>query len=232
MGFRHLWALTNAAGLFRQSWPRIPAESTTGTKAGGIYLALDYWHGTWESVDKLPDGLPLTRDGKPVTHQGGTARSVATLFTLLAQQRLLAELNTDSHFWLCEMLRRDGLTADGFDARGEWSPIGQGMLHPPDGMLLFKVTQPPLTFGTDVTTMPSPLSVSKIGFSTSSGVSTMANALYIETPLTMTSLGSKRIRLVLAGSCQGTRATAAYQECLEIFGARMVQYVKTRYGPT
>ena len=249
LGFRHLWALTNNAGLFRTKWREIPATSKTPTEAGGLYLALDYWRGVWDNAEKR-SVIPTFPLG---TWQGGTARSIAMFFTLLAQDRLMnSEQDSDSHVLLREMLRRDrdmSRPTDRFFVRGEWSPIGQGMSGKTSagdlrGMTKpFIVEQEHFNWGTAVPPVPSnldpstaELAVSKIGFGTDDyGTHSMANALHVQTMRNTSPGGTKRIKLVMVGMCQGPRAKMAgeresYEKCLEIFGEQMLNYLKTRYN--
>jgi hypothetical protein len=118
LGFPLLWAVANRSGLFRSSWDRWTRRDRGPSGKGGLFLALDFRRTKWAT---RPTEAPTS------PNQAGTARSVATLMTLLGQDALI---DREASVGMREMLRK----SPDFTGRGsmfgvvcsEFSPIGFG----------------------------------------------------------------------------------------------------------
>ena len=199
LGFPYLWRLANASGLFRRSWLALDAEPSG---PGGLYLAKDYNCARWRT--------PPPAAAPPAS--AGNARSVATLMTMLGQDRLFSD--PASHLGLREMLRRGPDFLDG--ARGEESPIGRGMASAyGEPALTWSADQPEWAPGREFPP-DAPLAVSKIGLQDDA----VSNALLVRTQRRQRTSGNDiTVTAVLVGLCNGTND----KELLAEFGRRMAQ---------
>jgi len=118
LGFKYLWSLTNRSGLYRSGWNRLTGHDTGPLGSRGLFIGRDYGGLNWGNGSERR--IPNAPIGPPT--QAGTARSVAYLLTMLAQERLL---NHVDHCGMYEMLRKNQ-NFDFLPSRGENSPIGIG----------------------------------------------------------------------------------------------------------
>jgi hypothetical protein len=219
LGFRYLWAAAKATGLFRDSWPALTRNDTRPGPRGGLFIALDYWGTRWT---RRADDAPTAAE---TFLQAGTARSVASLMTMLAQDRLV---DYQAGVAMREMLRkRSDFTGLGLK---EDSPIGIGMAawKPSAGWASPQGPWAPVQAPWDYDTVPpapvatAELAVSKIGVIP--GVS--CNALLVRANRTKSTGASVTITALLVGI---NNVSSAFTS-LETFGRRMAEKLDRRHG--
>jgi hypothetical protein len=171
LGFPYLWQLSLGSGLFRKKWDAIGGKRTAGGK-GGLFLSLDYHSSHWDDQLKqwqksLRDtpvhdrGIIPSTESNRIFSQGGTARSIGTLMTALAQDRLvgdgLEDFDQDAHAEMRELLRKEA-NFDHLASKAEYSPIGEALWGAkPDW--IYDQAQWPATDGST----PTNWAVSKLG---------------------------------------------------------------------
>jgi hypothetical protein len=213
LGFPYLWALTTRSGLYRSSWKRLTGlESTDPMGPAGMWLSSDYNYGRWR---KPPGGFPTS------TSQGGSARSIATLMTMLARDQLVDSTGNPfretGNVTMREMLRKDWLNGT---FRHEGSQLGWGLHAGGWGAI-----QPGHPYGTPgAPAANSALGCSKVGSSDGPGAS--SNALIVRTTRAKTAGGQKTITAVLVGLNSDAEVTAPIKE----FGKQMAAALDQRHG--
>jgi hypothetical protein len=216
IGFRYLWALARFSGLFRTKWPKLEPLDDAAPGSGGLLLLRDYNHGFWLPKDAPTDGL----------QQAATARSLATLLTLLGQDRLL---DPAAHVMMREMLRRAGLKKSE-STRGEWSPIGQGLADAG-----WTATQPawnydPVRPPAQFPPAASELAVAKVGFLDDD--SQMSDALLVRSVRPLEGGGTKPITAVLVAMYSRSRHKGTAPDSVSLvteFGKKMADVLNERH---
>jgi hypothetical protein len=213
LGFPYLWSLAKRTGLFRESWPILTRNDRGSSEPSGLFLGGDYNYGRW---NQRPEDAP-----QAAIHHG-TARSLAVLMSMLAQERLI---DHEAHAGMFEMLRK---TNDDFKSapsdRSEWSPIGSGM----NAAKGWKNRQ--VAWNEDAAPNPpaadpnQPLGLSKIGWLSGA---IMSDAFLVRT-VRPTATGALPITAVLIAIANADGATAP----LETFGKRMAQKLDERHHVT
>jgi hypothetical protein len=219
LGFHYLWAASKAAGLFRDSWPKLTRNDRDPGPRGGLFIALDYWGTSWM---RRAEDAPTAGE---TFLQAGTARSVASLMTMLAQDRLV---DHEAGVAIREMLRKQS----DFTGLGqkEDSPIGIGMADwkpssagwaPPQGP--WAPSQAAWDYDTAVPAADptADLAVSKIGLIP--GVS--CNALLVRANRKTSGGASVVITAILVGI---NNVSPAF-DSLETFGRRMAEKLDRRH---
>jgi hypothetical protein len=204
LGFPYLWTLTNASGLYRSSWQPKMQEDAEKSGRGGLFLAKNYSCSRWQPPEAVPPEAPPPEDWQKMKlASSGNAQSIATLLTMLGQDRLFT--NPASHFGMREMLRKSKEFGEGLRKHGEECPIGMGLNAAyGEPALVWTADQLPWApeLDQDLFTPNTPLAVSKIGLLGSTSVS---NALLVRTKRLQRSAGTDiTVTFVLVGLCNGT----------------------------
>jgi hypothetical protein len=206
LGFEYLWALGTRSWLFRSAWEALTSrDAGKAGKAGGLCLTSDYNYGGWKNRPAEVTG----------SSQAGTARSVATMMTMLAVGELV---NQQASATMREMMRKQGLNST--VRYGETSPIGSGM-----NAAGWTANQPEVPYGSN--TLPSPtsdLAVSKIGLVDDPPVA--SDALIVRTPRALSAGGTKRITAILVGLNSKEENTLVLTE----FGTRMAALLTAKHA--
>jgi hypothetical protein len=209
LGFPYLWALARASTLWRPSWPKLTGHRKETNDSGGLNLMSDYNNGAWT---RPPAAAPVN------TTQGATARSVASLMTMLARDKLV---DPGSDAIMREMMRKSSLDAT---FRGESSPIGIGM-----DSVGWTAVQDPIDYDSGSTQPPgADLAVSKVGLlhSQTGGPRAACNALIIRKNRDRTAGGQKLITAVLVGLNWKDDSPTPIVD----FGKRMAKVLEQRHG--
>jgi hypothetical protein len=219
LGFPYLWELGFRSNLFHDSWFPIRDGDASGFR-GGLFIAHDYSGTKWTRASQgwsTPPWLALPCSGGPHDPvQGGTARSVALLMTVLAEDQLIGEeghfdTEAETHAEIRELMRNFPFPQG--RAVGERSPIGQGVVtYAPSE---WNLTQDKWTPGDP---FPENLAVSKLGLLRRSHVS---NAVLIRAGRT----GKDPISAVLVG----INRTGSDEAPLKKFAKIAVQILSERH---
>jgi hypothetical protein len=186
LGFPYLWELANRSGLFRQrgNWPSLTRHDVRPSERGGLVLTSDYNHGVWNPRP------PIVPGG---SSQAASARSIAWLMTMLAQDRLI---DHEAGVGMREMLRKTDPHFTSNQDRGEdaeYSPIGFGF---PDEWIAIQQIWDYDDDNIPDTGPQEDLAASKIGLLNGGNAS---NALIARLERPLAAGGSKTITVVLVG---------------------------------
>jgi Beta-lactamase enzyme family len=227
LGFPYLWWLTRTSGLFQSAWTHLSPTDVNQPGPSGLFVGKDFNFGAWTPRPLEAPQLPRRRGDPGDPSQAGTARSVAALMTMLAQDRLI---DREACVEMREMLRnvksgsgftlRDSQGAIDNGTRGEVSPIATGM-----GAAGWSATQRAWTFDSPIdgsTPGANPrdeFAVSKIGLLF--GPPHVSNALFIRTNRT----AAKTIAAVLVSIDN----TSAAETVPVKFGLEMAHRLDARH---